>query len=126
MRLIGMLLLGALAVCAADVSGTWSGRLDLGRKGKGGPFLLTLKQSGHTLSGTGGPSNDEQQPIQNTRMEGGKITFELALMNRNGLRTVCHFALTIKDDAIGGDGEVPNENGAPMPVTVSLKRTRSK
>ena len=75
------LVLAVLAVAAVadvDVSGKWSGTFNMtGPDGdKDGTALLILKQSGTDISGTVGPSEDEQFPIQKGKIEGAKITLE--------------------------------------------------
>ena len=75
------LVLAVLAVAAVadvDVSGKWSGTFNMtGADGdKEGTALLILKQSGTDISGTVGPSEDEQFPIQKGKIEGAKITLE--------------------------------------------------
>jgi hypothetical protein len=76
------LVLAALA-CAAvadvDVTGKWSGSFVMtGPNGETneGTALLILKQSGMDISGTVGPSEDEQFTIQKGKIEGDKITLE--------------------------------------------------
>ena len=75
------LVLAVLAVAAVadvDVSGKWSGTFNMtGPDGdKDGTALLILKQNGTDITGSVGPSEDEQFPIQKGKIEGDKITLE--------------------------------------------------
>ena len=71
--------LACAAVADVDVTGKWSGTFNAtGPNGETneGSALLMLKQSGTEISGTVGPSEDEQFPIQKGKIEGDKITLE--------------------------------------------------
>jgi hypothetical protein len=76
--LVCVLLTVLLAVAAfgADVSGKWSGTYTFEDGNSGAAFML-LKQSGGTISGTAGPGEDQQWAIQNGKVDGNKISFEL-------------------------------------------------
>src|SRR5947207_11389654 len=68
MRVTLAILLTALSVFGADVSGKWSG----------GPFFLILKQEGTQLAGTGGPLESEQYSFQSAKVDGNHVTFKIA------------------------------------------------
>jgi hypothetical protein len=77
--LVLMAALTVAAVADVDVTGKWSGTFNMtGPNGETneGTALLILKQSGTDISGTVGPSEDEQFPIQKGKIEGEKITLE--------------------------------------------------
>ena len=82
MRTLLCILLLAAMLCAAsgvDATGKWSGTFVMtGPNGetKETGALLKLKQSGTDISGTVGPSEDEQFVIQKGKIEGDKITLE--------------------------------------------------
>ena len=74
----------ALAASAADVSGTWSGTLQItGPDGQSqdDTIHLILKQDGGKLTGTAGPSAGEQLPIEKGAVEGNKVTMEVPVPN---------------------------------------------
>src|SRR5579872_3381955 len=81
--LIPILLLLALvpAASAADVSGKWSGTLAMvdanGNPGEPSSAYVILKQSGTTLTGSGGPDENQQWAIQKGKIEGNKLTIEV-------------------------------------------------
>jgi hypothetical protein len=76
-RVIAILILLAVSAAGMDVTGRWSGTF----KVEGGdhtiPQLFILKQDGTRVSGTGGPDAQEQYPIENGKVEGDRVTFEL-------------------------------------------------
>src|SRR5262245_22916298 len=55
----------------AQVSGKWSGTLEFSNasgESKSGPAYMILKQDGNKVSGSGGPNEGEQHPIQNGKV----------------------------------------------------------
>ena len=65
----------AFVAAAADISGKWAGDFTP-ENGGSSPVVLNLKQSGTTVTGTGGPE-DQQWPIQSGKIEGNKLTMEV-------------------------------------------------
>lgn len=61
-------LLGAASLHAADLTGKWSGA----------PFYMVFHQDGTRLTGSGGPDESEQYPIQDARIEDDHITFKVS------------------------------------------------
>src|ERR1700720_2636996 len=99
-RLLAVLLLSTIALLA-DVTGKWTGSFDVtGPDGQtqAQTAFLSLKQDGGTLSGTAGPSEDEQMVIRAGKVDGNKITFEVALENG----PIIKFDLLLADDHIKG------------------------
>lgn len=74
--MLAVLLLTAAGM-AADFNGRWSG----GFRVEGGdhdvPQLLLLKQNGNELTGSGGPNESEQYPIENGSVRGQRVQFEI-------------------------------------------------
>lgn len=63
----------AITALAADVTGKWTGTFTpQGQDPQ--PATMILKQSGTTLTGSGGPDENEQWPIENGKVEGTRIT----------------------------------------------------
>ena len=80
------LILIAVALTAAaadvDVTGTWSGSFKITTPDgqvQDDSVTLVLKQSGTDITGTAGPSADHQMPIDKGKIEGDKITLEVAV-----------------------------------------------
>ena len=122
---VTVLALGLLlaALPPADLSGKWSGSFDVensqGEK-RTEPIMLILKQDGSTISGSGGPHEGEQHPIQNGKISGDKLEFEVA-MGRGSIL----FDLTASETEIKGTMS-RTRNGEKQSVQVSLKRADAK
>jgi hypothetical protein len=76
-KVMGILLLLVSTAVAANLSGKWSGTFRATGADHDVPQLLILKQDGSKLSGSGGPDESEQYPIENPRVDDDKVTFEL-------------------------------------------------
>lgn len=76
--LLSLLLAGAFTLSGADVSGKWSGTVDLKQDGEAHtiPVIMVLKQEGSKVTGTAGPE-EEQHPIQKGSVDGDTITLEV-------------------------------------------------
>jgi hypothetical protein len=115
MRRILLVSLLFIATCvAADVTGNWSGEGQA--DGETHPLYFVLKEDGKTLSGSGGPSASQQRPIQNGKVEGGKISFDLALPNVS-----LHFELAPGEGGLQGTVHVVTDEEDQSGI-VSLKR----
>lgn len=73
--LAGLLL--TATVMAADFAGRWSGRFRVEGGDHDVPQLLVLKQDGNKLTGSGGPNDSEQYPIENGKIAGDRAHFEI-------------------------------------------------
>jgi hypothetical protein len=96
MKTFFLILIAALTLSAADATGIWTGNLIV--DGQNRPAHLVLKQDGTKLTGTGGPTVDEQEAISNGKAEDGTLTFEVA----HGERSM-KFVLKLEGDEIKGD-----------------------
>jgi hypothetical protein len=113
-------LMAALSFCAlaADVSGKWTGTFTSGDGGNGG-VLAVFKQAGTSVTGTAGPE-EQQWPIQNGRMEGDKVTFEVKSADDG---TVYKCQLTLAGDTLKGDVTATRE-GQVMKGRLDLTRAK--
>jgi hypothetical protein len=104
-----------LSAVAADLTGNWSGEAQA--EGESHPLYFVLKQDGTTLTGTGGPTQSEQHPIQNGKIDAGKMSFDIPV----GDKGTIHFELSADGDGLKGavqrKSDEVNQSG-----TVSLKR----
>ncbi len=119
--IVCMLLLAAVALtaAAADVSGKWSGSFtDQG--GDGGSAYAVLKQSGTTVTGTAGPDESQQWPIQNGKAEGDKVTLEVKADDG----TIYKCALVLAGDTMKGDINATRPDGAAMKAKMELARVK--
>ena len=89
----------AMTAAAADVTGKWTGSYSF-ENGNSGAAFATLKQAGAILSGTAGPSEDNPWPIQNGKIQGNTITFEIKSTD-DGTLYKCQ--LTLAGDSLKGE-----------------------
>ena len=78
---LALVLAISLSAGATDVTGTWSGSLKVtGSDGQSqeDTIHLVLKQDDAKLTGTAGPSADQQLPIHKGTVDGSKVTMEVA------------------------------------------------
>ena len=84
MRVFLLLAAGTLAALAADISGKYTGTLEVPTQDGGTNRLsgvIELKQDGSEITGSAGPNESERHPLRNIRLAGDKLTFELAMPN---------------------------------------------
>jgi hypothetical protein len=108
---------------AVDVTGKWSGTFDVQTaqgESRTSPIFMTLKQEGGAVSGSGGPNEGEQHPIQNGKIEGDRITFEVPLS-----KGTIHFDLKATETEIRGEMR-RSRDGSTETAKVSLKRADAK
>jgi len=106
-----LFLLLATVAWAADVTGTWKGEVSTP---DGNAFTLTysFKQDGAKLTGTVlGPQGDPL-PIDNGKVEGGKISFSVKVDMNGGTvfsseGTINGDEITLKTKADSGDMDFP-------------------
>jgi hypothetical protein len=115
-------LLSAVALCATNVTGKWSGTLKWEGGNESEPAYLILKQDRTKVAGSAGPSETEQHPFEGGKVEGNKVAFDVSLGGGPGSM---HFDLQVEGDQITGQvrrsGEGLNESGR-----ISLKRVAEK
>ena len=122
--LLCILLLAALASAASgvDATGKWTGTFVMtGPNGetKETGALLKLKQSGTDISGSVGPSEDEQFVIQKGKIDGDKITLEAD----HGGRTL-KIDLVLAADRITGVAHMSADDGQTMTGKLDLSRAK--
>ena len=117
------LLLSAVTLGAADVSGKWSGTFEAKgeEKSQSRPAFMVLKQDGDKLTGSGGPNESEQHEIRNGKVEGEKLTFEIPIGEG-----VVYFDLKANGDQIEGDIKGQGNDGNTRRAKISLKRVAEK
>ena len=112
-------LVAALALSAADASGRWSGTYS-SDSGDSGSAYVILKQSGSTITGTGGPDAGEQWPLTNGKITGNKVTGEVK--NPNG--TVYKIELTLEGDSLKGPIVVTMPDGRSEKARLEFTRVK--
>jgi hypothetical protein len=117
--MIAVVLLLAASAMVGDVTGTWTGTF----KANGGdhtvPQIVVLKQEGNKLTGSAGPEAEEQYPIENGRVDGDHVTFELT---SGEWRFSYDLKLTARDEMQGGL-DLKSLNNSRT-AKVSLNRTK--
>jgi hypothetical protein len=70
----------AVAAHAADVSGNWSGKITVTLPDGGtqaDTAYLSLKQTANLITGTFGPTLEQQNPISTGKADGNRVIFEV-------------------------------------------------
>jgi hypothetical protein len=115
--LLSLLLAAAWSLSGADLTGKWSGTVDIKDDGEARtiPVIMVLKQEGNNLTGTAGPE-EEQHPIQKATVDGDNVTMEV-----DSGEAIYYLELKVDGDQItgkvkqGADGEKMN---------ISMKRVK--
>jgi len=116
-----LLLAAALAAAgAADVNGKWSGGFSTESGGAGTAYAV-LKASGTTLSGTAGPNEQDQWPIQNGKVAGSKVSLVVKSPN-DGVSYSCD--LVLDADHLKGDMTVTRPDGQTQKAKMDLTRVK--
>lgn len=122
--LICILLFSALAISAAgaaELTGKWSGSFDItGPDGatKADTAYMELKETHGQVTGTAGPNAEKQWAVQNGKLDGNKLTFEI----RNEEGALLVFDLTFEGEGIQGTCAGTNGEGEKMSARLVLKR----
>ncbi len=114
-----LILFLAFAVMAADVSGKWAGTLKPENGDDSNGFLI-LKQNGSVITGSGGPDEGEQWPLQNGKIAGDKVTLEV----KSPENVVYKCELTIAGDTMKGDVVATGPDGQVMKGKLELSRVK--
>ncbi len=72
---IAIALILAASTMAPDLTGKWSGSFKVDGGDHSVPQLFLLKQDGPKLTGSGGPDQSEQYPIENGKVDGDRVNF---------------------------------------------------
>lgn len=108
---------------ATDVTGKWSGTFQVQNdqgEHRSEPILMIFKQDGSKLSGSGGPNETERHSIENGKIEGDKLSFEVSAKN-----FTIYFDLILIGDEI--KGEMKRKRGdREQTARVVLKRLAEK
>ncbi len=110
----------ALVMSGADVSGKWSGTIDVEDAGSSTEVQVELVQKADTLSGkigrTGGGDEGE---IRNGKVDGQKVSFEVVSSETN---TPFKFTLTLVNDHLEGEMKGSMDQGE---IVGKVKLTRA-
>jgi hypothetical protein len=121
MRILLLALVLAAVVPAADldVSGRWSGTMKMTEPApRDGTAMLLLKQSGASITGTAGPSEDRQLPISDAKIEGSKFTFHVQAEDVDFT-----FVMKIEDEHMTGQ-VTGTQNGQQLKISLDLTHAK--
>jgi hypothetical protein len=117
--LVALALLAAAALIAHDVKGTWKGQINRPDGTKEEDIVLQLAQYGDSVTGKVGTHLDELIPVQNVKLDGSKLTFEVAAH-----QATFTFTLVFDGDTATG-GVIRTRNGQSEPsCPTKLKRSK--
>jgi hypothetical protein len=107
-------------VWCADVTGTWSGPMEMkkGDETKADSAYLVLKQTGNEITGTVGPNEEKRLQITKGNVDGDNIYLEAIVEGENKM------VLRLKLDGEKLAGELKAEG--PTAPSLSGKMTLSK
>ena len=108
----------ALTAIADDINGKWSGSFTP-ESGDGGTAYVILKQSGNTVTGSGGPDANEQWPGLQGTVNGNKVSFQVK-SPADG--TVYKCDLVLDGDHLKGDVVFTPDGGQPAKGKLDLTR----
>ncbi len=109
------------AIADINVTGKWSGSFNVTNQNgetKDDTAFLVLKQTGNEITGTAGPNEGEQFPIQKGKIDGDRITLEVE--HEGG---VIKFNLVVAEERIKGDAEASHE-GQTFKAKVDVTRAK--
>lgn len=118
LRSVGALALAGLRLSAADLSGKWTGTATTPERSEN--VLLILRVNGSYVAGSLGPNEDRRFPIEQGKLDGHKLTFQLT----GPKEAVFHFELTWEGDSLKGPCSRSIE-GHTETGTLELKRADS-
>jgi len=115
--ILSLLLLAAWTLSASDLTGKWSGTVDMKQDGDAQtiPVVMIVKQDGKTLTGTAGPEED-QHPIQKGLVDGDTVTFEV-----DSGDAIFYLELKLDGDQLSGAAKA-GADGEKMKI--ALKRVK--
>jgi hypothetical protein len=119
-RIAALVVLLAVSAMASDVTGKWSGSFKVNGGDHDVPQLFVFKQDAKTLTGSGGPNAGEQYPIENGRIEGNDLKFELTTGEWKFA-----YDLRLTQDALHGDLKLQTVNDSRT-AKVSLARVKAE
>lgn len=116
-------MLSAAALCTPNVTGKWSGTLQMDGENDAKPAYAVLKQEGNKLSGSVGPNESEQDSFEGGKVDGDKLTFDVP-QGPNDEGSI-HVEMQVKGDQVTGRATWTGP-GVSGSGNISLKRVVGK
>lgn len=120
-KLLFCALLSAFALQAAELTGKWSGSFDITNEQgetKADTAYMNLKEAAGAVTGTAGPNEDQQWAVSKGKLDGEKLTFEVAMEDGG----VLVFELIFDGATIQGSCKGTGHDGEKLSAKVNLKR----
>ena len=117
----GALMLAPRLTAVDDLSGKWSGSFNItfpDGSTKDAMAFMDLKHKGEELKGTAGETPDRQWAIQNGKVNGNRITFEVQTDN-----PLFRFELALTDGRLKGEAKAEQE-GKSIKAVIDLQRQK--
>ena len=114
-------LFSAFALHAAELTGKWSGSFDITNSDgetKADTAYMDLKEAAGTVTGTAGPDSEKQWSLRKGKLDGQKLTFEVAMEDGG----ILAFELTFDGTSILGTCTGTGNGGEKLSAKVNLKR----
>jgi hypothetical protein len=115
----------AMAAAPVGASGKWSGAIsvtDQAGQTQSQPVFLILTQDGKKLTGSGGPSEDEQGfNIENGTVDGNKLSFDVNIED-----TSYHSTAQFTESEMTGETVRQQTNGVKITFKLALQRVVAK
>lgn len=116
-----LLLLCTLALNAAELTGKWSGSFDVTNPNgetKQSTAFMDLKEADGVVTGTAGPTAEEQWPLRKGKLDGNKLTFDVETEHGT-----ISFELSFDGESISGTASGTGDGGEKLSAKLNLKRT---
>jgi hypothetical protein len=111
----------ALALSASDISGKWSGTIDIEDSGSTIPIQVELVQKSDVLSGkVGRTGTGDEGTIRNGKVDGTKVSFEVVSAETSG---AFKWTLTLVNDQMEGEMKGSTDDGE---IVGKVKLSREK
>ena|SRR2546426_384847 len=111
----------ALAVSGADLTGKWSGTIEIEDSGTTTPVSVQFVQKATLVSGRiGRTGGGDEENIRNGKVDGKKISFEVTSPHTSG---PMKFTLTLEEDRLEGEMKGSMDEGD---IVGKVKLTREK
>jgi hypothetical protein len=116
--LLALLLIAPVAGAQTDLTGTWSGPFIMTMDGqtREDSAHMVLKQKGTELTGTAGPSVDQQWPIVKGKVDGTSAEFDV-----QSDEPLVHFSVKLVEGHLKGEAKAEHD-GRKFSATLDLQR----
>jgi hypothetical protein len=123
-RLLGTAVLFSALTWAADVTGTWSGPMEMkrGDETRDDSACLMLKQEGSVITGTVGPNVDKRIEITKGTIEDNAIYIEAKVPDKDAKMVL---RLKIEGEKLTGELRAEGPDAPPITGRMTLSREKS-